>query len=314
MTPPVILRRAALFAAVIGATILGCVSLGGSAAPQTPRSTVTVAATPPSAPPTALPRRADSLKFLVFGDFGTGEMPQYELAAQMAALYQTFKFEMVALVGDNIYGSERPQDFKSKFELPYKPLLDAGVKFYASLGNHDAHEQRYYKLFNMDGKLYYSFKAPKQDVRFIALESTYPVPEQLQWLEETLKSAKEVWKIVYFHHPLYSSGVTHGSDLKLRATLEPLFVKYGVSLVLTGHDHIYERMKPQAGIQYFVTGSGGALRPGDVRRGQPFSARIVDDVQVFLAAEIYQNELVFNAISRTGEIVDSGVVARREGS
>ena len=59
------------------------------------------------------------------------------------------------MVGDNIYGSERPQDFVKKFEPPYKPLLDAGVKFYASLGNHDAREQRFYKLFNMDGKLYY---------------------------------------------------------------------------------------------------------------------------------------------------------------
>jgi 3',5'-cyclic AMP phosphodiesterase CpdA len=221
---------------------------------------------------------------------------------------------MVALVGDNLYGSERPQDFKTKFETPYKTLLDNGVKFYASLGNHDAREQRYYKLFNMDGKLYYSFKAPKQDVRFFALESTYPVPEQIKWFEDELKSAKEAWKIVYFHHPLYSSGATHGSDMKLRETLEPLLVKYGVSVVFTGHDHIYERMKPQAGVQYFVTGSGGQLRPGDVQRGQTFSARIVDDVQVFLAAEIREKEMVFNAVSRTGQIVDSGVVALRPAS
>jgi predicted MPP superfamily phosphohydrolase len=303
-----ILRRAVV-AAGLAASFVGCISAGQPAV-QTPRAEVAVQGAPPSAP-TPLPNRADSLKFLVFGDFGTGERAQYELASQMASLYQKFKFEMVALVGDNLYGSERPQDFKTKFEMPYKPLLDSGVKFYASLGNHDAREQRYYKLFNMDGKLYYSFKAPKQDVRFIALESSYPVPEQIKWFEDELKSSKEAWKIVYFHHPLYSSGVTHGSDPKLRDTLEPLLVKYGVSLVFTGHDHIYERMKPQAGIQYFVTGSGGKLRPGDVRRGQPFSARIVDDVQVFLAVELYQNELVFNAISRTGQVVDSGGVARR---
>jgi predicted MPP superfamily phosphohydrolase len=313
MTPPLAFRHAAIHTVVYGASVVACISAGSAASPQTPRSTVVVAAAQ-SAAPTALPNRDESLKFLVFGDFGTGDREQYELASQMADLHQKFKFEMVALVGDNLYGSERPQDFKKKFEMPYKPLLDAGVKFYASLGNHDAREQRYYKLFNMDGKLYYSFKAPKQDVRFIVLESTYPVPEQIEWLEDTLKSAKEAWKVVYFHHPLYSSGITHGSDLKLRATLEPLFVKYGVSLVLTGHDHVYERMKPQAGVQYFVTGSGGALRPGDVRRGEAFSARIVDDVQVFLALEIYQNEAVFNAISRTGAVVDSGTLARREAS
>jgi predicted MPP superfamily phosphohydrolase len=271
-----------------------------------------VAAATPVAPPTAFPNRPDSLKFLVFGDFGTGERAQYDLAAQMATLHQKFPVQMATLVGDNLYGSERPQDFKTKFETPYKSLLDAGVKFYASLGNHDAREQRYYKLFNMDGKLYYSFKAPKQDVRFFALESTYLVPEQVKWLEEELKSAKETWKIVFFHHPLYSSGGTHGSDTKLRQTLEPLFVKYGVSVVFSGHDHIYERMKLQQGIQYFVTGSGGALRPGDYRRNQPFSARIVDDTQVFLAAEIFENEMVFNAVSKAGKVVDSGLLARRE--
>ncbi len=232
----------------------------------------------------------------------------------MATLHGRFPFEMVATVGDNLYGSQRPQDFRTKFEVPYKPLLDAGVKFYASLGNHDGREQRYYKLFNMDGKLYYSYKAPKQDVRFIALETTYLAPVQVKWLEEELKSSREEWKIVYFHHPLYSSGGTHGSDLKLRETLEPLFVKYGVSVVFSGHDHIYERTLPQKGIQYFVTGSGGQLRPGDYRRNQPFSARIVDNAQVFLAAEIFKDEMVFNAISRTGRVVDSGVILRRQGS
>ena len=129
----------------------------------------------------------------------------------MAKLHGRFKYELVVLVGDNLYGSERPQDFKKKFEMPYKPLLDAGVKFYASLGNHDAREQRFYKLFNMDGKLYYTF-SPKPDVRFFALESTYPVPEQIEWLEKELKASSSDWKIAFFHHPLYSSGDRHGSD------------------------------------------------------------------------------------------------------
>jgi hypothetical protein len=300
---------AALLAGVIAA---GCQTVNNPGNGPTPGGAVAVATPPPTAPPIALPNRPDSLKFLVFGDFGTGDRQQYELAAKMVELYKRFPVQMVALVGDNLYGSERPQDFELKFEKPYKPLLDAKVKFYAALGNHDAREQRNYAPFNMDDKLYYSYKAPKEDVRFIALESTYPVPEQIAWLEDTLKSAKESWLIVYFHHPLYSSGGTHGSDLKLRETLEPLFLKYNVSVVFTGHDHIYERTKPQQGIQYFVTGSGGKLRPGDFRRGLAFSAKVVDDVQVFLAAEIHENEMIFNAISRTGAVVDSGIVLRRE--
>src|SRR5689334_21314957 len=134
----------------------------------------------------------------------------------MVKAHASFPYELFILVGDNLYGSERPQDFQKKFEIPYKPLLDAGVKFYAALGNHDAREQRFYKLFNMDGKFYYSFKAPKQNVRFFVLDSTYPEPEQIVWIENELKNSTEAWKIVYFHHPLYSSGERHGSDVSLR--------------------------------------------------------------------------------------------------
>ena len=204
-----------------------------------------------------------------------------------------------SLVGDNLYGSERPQDFEKKFEIPYKPLLDAGVKFYASLGNHDAREQRYYKLFNMDGKLYYTF-SPKPNVRFFALESTYPVPEQIQWLEKELEASSNDWKIVFFHHPLYSSGDRHGSDLRLREVLEPLFVKYNVSVVLNGHDHFYERVKPQKGIAYFVVGSGGQLRAGNIDRQTGITAKGFDTDLAFMAAEIVGDQMYFNAISRPG--------------
>ena len=159
-------------------------------------------------------------------------------------------------------GSQRPKDFQTKFELPYKGLLDADVKFYASLGNHDEREgQRYYKLFNMNGKLYYSFN-PQPEVRFFALESTYPEPEQMAWVEKELQASTSHWKIPFFHHPLYSSGERHGSDIRLRSTLEPMFLKNGVTVVFTGHDHTYERTKPQNGITYFVVGSGGKLRSG----------------------------------------------------
>src|ERR1700736_2066336 len=128
---------------------------------------VTAAIAAPQSPAEAsipLPNKNGSLTFAVLGDFGTGEQPQYQLAEQMAVLHGRFKYDFVLLVGDNLYGSERPQDFQKKFELPYKPLLDAGVKFYAALGNHDAREQRFYKLFHMEGKLYYAF-SPKPNVR-----------------------------------------------------------------------------------------------------------------------------------------------------
>ena len=92
--------------------------------------------------------------------------------------------------------------------------------------------------------------------------------------------------------------------------LEPLLRQHGVSLVLTGHDHIYERTTPQYGITHFVAGSGGKLRPGDVRPNQPFSARIIDHTHVFLVIEIKGDRLWFNAVAKDGRIVDSGTFTR----
>ena len=261
---------------------------------------------------TPLPNTKDSLKFGILGDFGTASKNQYATGEQMAKTYAAFPYELVVLVGDNLYGSDRPQDYKSKFELPYKKLLDKGVKFYASLGNHDSREQRNYKLFNMDGKLYYTLRSPHQNARFFFFESTYPDPDQIAWLEKELKDSKEDWKIPVFHHPLYSSGERHGSDTQLRDKLEPLFVKYGVSVVLTGHDHFYERTKPQKGIVYFVVGSGGQLRAGNIDRGSGLTASGFDTDNAFAVAEIVGDKMYFQAISRTGKIVDSGVIDRRK--
>ena len=262
----------------------------------------------------SLPNKPNSLHFAVIGDNGTGDQRQYDVGEQMTKWYDRFQFPFVVMMGDNIYGSDRPQDFVKKFESPYKPLLDKGVKFYASLGNHDSREQRYYKLYNMEGKLYYSFKAPKEDVRFFALESTYMDQDELKWTEEELKKSGEKWKIVFFHHPLYSSAGTHGSQLKLRAVLEPLFIQYNVSLVLNGHDHTYERIKPQNGIQYFVEGSSGQLRKGDLRKGSPLTAFGNDTICTFMLMEIDGDVLTFNTIDQRGSVIDSGTVPRRKSS
>ena len=273
-----------------------------------------VVASPPAkaAEPVPLPNADGSLKFLAFGDSGTGEAPQSQLARQMTALHERFKFELVILMGDNIYGSQNAQTYRTKFEVPYKALIDAGVKFRASLGNHDNPNQANYAVFGMDGQRYYSFKAPRQNVRFFALESTYPTPAQIEWLEKELKSSTDEWKIAYFHHPLYSSARGHGSTESLRKVLEPLFVRYNVSVVMTGHDHTYERTKPQQGIIHFVAGSAGKLRTGDLNRRSPFFEAGYDADLAFLACEIQGDNMFFQAISRTGAVVDSGVVIRRK--
>jgi predicted MPP superfamily phosphohydrolase len=269
-----------------------------------------VAQAPP--PVTPLPNQQGSLKFAVLGDFGTGDEEQYAMAGTIARVRQQFPFTIVLLVGDNLYGSERPQDFRRKFEIPYKPLLDAKVRFYASLGNHDSREQRSYPPFNMNGELYYSVKAPAQDVRFFALESTYPEPRQIQWFENALRDSGEDWKITFMHHPLYSSGGRHGSNVELRERLEPLLLRYNVGVVFAGHDHFYERIKPQHGIVHFVVGSGGKLSRGDIEEDSGLTARGFDTDYAFLVAEIVEDRLTFNAFARSGRVVDSGVITRRE--
>jgi len=259
-----------------------------------------------------LPQREGSLKFAVIGDSGTGGRQQYEIGARMAEAHALFPFELVLMMGDNLYGSERPRDFEQKFERPYKPLLDAKVKFYAALGNHDDREQRLYKLFNMGGELYYSFKAPRQDVRFFALDSTYPDRRQLEWVERELKNAGEDWKIAFFHHPLYSSGGRHGPSEDLRKVLEPLFLKYNVSAVFAGHEHFYERIKPQKGIFYMTSGGAAKLREGNIRPNSPITAKGFDDDNHFVLMEIDEDEMFFQAISRQGATVDSGSFQRRQ--
>jgi predicted MPP superfamily phosphohydrolase len=286
-------------------------SAGCIAASMAPGPAAVQAPVGAAAPAVALPNREGSLKFGVLGDFGTGKREQYQLAEQMARLRTTFPYELVVTVGDNLYGGQRPRDFFEKFERPYKALLDANVKFYASLGNHDQPQQSKYAPFNMDGRRYYSFKAPEQDVRFLALDSGYLEPAHLTWLEKELQSSDEDWKIPYFHHPLYSSGNRHGSDAVKRRVLEPLFIKYGVTVVLTGHDHVYERVKPQNGIVYFVVGSGGQLRRGNLNPRTGLTASGFDTEQAFMAAEIIGDEMYFNTVSRSGKVVDSGVIQRR---
>jgi hypothetical protein len=305
MTPA--LSRRVVLPLLLLAAAAACRAL----ADRSPAAVTVEAPASKATPPIPLPNREGSLKFAVLGDFGTGDRVQYQLAEQMARLHERFPFELTILVGDNLYGGERAEDFRTKFEVPYKALLDNGVKFYASLGNHDARNQRFYKLFNMDGKLYYSFKAPKQSVRFFALETTYAEPDQMAWAKKELDGANDEWKIPFFHHPLYSSGQRHGSDIRLRTVLEPIFVDSGVSVVFTGHDHFYERVKLQHGIAYFVVGSGGKLRGGNIDRTTGLTASGFDSDLTFLAAEIFGDELTFNTVSRTGAVVDSGVITRR---
>ena len=255
-----------------------------------------------------LPRKSGSVRFLVLGDAGTGDREQYETANQMLRYGRIFPFTFAIMLGDNLYGSERPQDFEKKFMRPYKALLEGDVEFHAALGNHDDPNQRYFKPFNLGGNRYRTFK--KGNVRFFVIDSNYLDPAQMQWLEKELSQSGSDWKIAYFHHPLYTTA-RRGPEVELRAMLEPLFVKYGVDVVFTGHEHIYERLNPQKGIYHFTVGGAAKLRKGDTRQSPIIAARYDRD-RSFLLAEIAGDSLYFQTVSRTGAVVDKGVIGRRE--
>jgi hypothetical protein len=249
----------------------------------------------------------DAVRFAVIGDSGSGTKSAYELAAQLVLARKTFPYSFVLMLGDNIYGDDSPKGYQKKFETPYGPLLEAGVPFYATLGNHDDPDQRFYKWFNMGGKRYYTFT--KGPIEFFVIDSTYMDAAQLQWLETSLRGSRARWKIAYGHHPLYSSGGKHGSEVDLRLLVEPLYVKYGVDVSLAGHEHFYERLEPQRGIYYFTSGSASKLRRGNIQRGKMTAAGFDQDLS-FMLVEIAGDTCSFRVISRTGQTVDAGTFQR----
>jgi len=269
---------------------------------------VTLALSAGGATDFVFPLQANSVRFAVIGDMGTGTRLQIDVARQMVKSRAVFPFEFVITVGDNILTGAKPSDFVKDFERPYKPLLDAGVPFYATLGNHDTPNERFYEPFHMNGASYYTLK--KGNVYYFALDSNDMDPKQTAWLEAELRKAGDGdWKIAYFHHPLYSSAGFHGSGIGLRKVLEPLFIRYGVDVVFAGHDHVYERTGPQHGIYYFTEGASGSLRPGDLAPSSITAAGFDADCS-FIMIEIAGDDLYFQATSRTGVAVDSGVIHR----
>ena len=250
-------------------------------------------------------------RFAVLGDFGTGESDEFAIAAQMLNAHRKKAFDLVLAVGDNIYPNGSARYFVKHFEEPFEGLLKERVKFYAVLGNHDVEEGRKdqlnYPLFNMGGN-YYPIRRGNGLVDFFMLDSTSFDAGQATWLESSLRASRAIWKIAAMHHPIYSSGKKHGSEIRLRAAIEPLFTRYHVQVVLAGHDHVYERTKTQKGIQYFITGAGGKMRRGDIDMKSPLREASFDQDNSFMVIEVDETEMTFKSISEKGDVVDSGVI------
>ncbi len=305
------MRAKLIIVALIGLVVSGC----DTRVAEKPPSFVGPA--PTAAEVLALPRRPGSIKFAAIGDAGRGDRAQYEVSAQMQAFRDVFPYDFVVMLGDNVYDGGTPDDYRRKFELPYKPLLDDDVEFYATIGNHDAVNQPSYEPFHMGGKRYYTFRADQSllaritdtDVQFFMVDTETLDRTQVAWLDREMAKSRARWKIPIYHRPIYTSGRYAAPARLFRNMLEPVFLRHDVKVALSGHEHFYERIRPQQGITYFISGGAGSLREGDIRR-TPLTAKGFDIDYHFMLFEVTRDELFYQAISRTGHSIDSGTVRR----
>jgi hypothetical protein len=259
-----------------------------------------------TAPPPGSPR---PVRFAVVGDSGDGGADQRAVLAQL----KTLPFDLFLLTGDIAYDSGTRRQFEEHFFRIYADLLTFLPAFPAS-GNHEyetedaAPFREAFALPENGGpegrERWYSFDYG--NVHFVALDSERVGPEQAAWLDADLTNTQLPWKIVYFHRPPFSSG-DHGGSEAVKTHFVPLFAKHQVPLVLTGHDHHYERTHPQDGVTYVVTGGGGRYtRPV----GQSPFTRFAESVYHLVYVTVEGNELTLHAIDGVGREFDSLLVRR----
>jgi hypothetical protein len=270
-----------------------------------PAPAVSAKPQPPGATsPLPMPSIRGGTVFAVMGDSGSGDQTQQAVAQAMLTYFETARrFPFVLMLGDNLYDD----DYTNEFSVPYKPLLDRGVKFYATLGNHDRDLEIHFKPFNMNDVDRYSFE--QGNARFAVLNSNHPAdPLQLKWLDEVYADAGTKWRIAFFHHPLYSSG-QHAAESRdvIRPALEPVLVRNHVDVVFSGHEHLYERIKPQHEVKYFVSGGGG-------RYLYDYKPSAFDEIGLsehhFMVAQIAGDRMFFEAITHGQQVIDCGVLYR----
>ncbi|MDF5715976.1 MAG: metallophosphoesterase [Rhizonema sp. NSF051] len=295
-------RRQFLFLSslsTIGVGFLGC------AARQSNNASLATPSTATAATPT---KKDLLLRFVSVSDTGTGEKTQYAVAKAMNTYHSQNAYDLVILAGDNIYTNGEMEKIGEVFERPYAPLLSQNVKFQACLGNHDIRNangdlQVKYPGFNMKGR-HYTFR--HNQIQFFALDTNVNADwkNQLIWLEQELSHSDAPWKVVFGHHPVYSSGM-YGSNPAFIKTLSPLLAKHNVQLYINGHEHNYERTRSINGTTYLISGAGADTRPVGRSDWTEYSASKLS----FAAYEVYSDKIDISAIGTDNQVFDRGVIS-----
>lgn len=242
------------------------------------------------------------VRLAVAGDTGTGDANQAALAEQMELRSADDPVDALLLLGDLIYEDGEVVRVDEVLLQPYAELLDAGAVLVPILGNHDYRSGEETEILDRLGRDHPWYVEELGPVRIVALDSMLVGEvDQTRWLEQTLAERTTAdWTVVIVHHPPYSSGMHGGNDDILRRWV-PLFAEHGVDLVLSGHDHNYERFVPRDGVTYVVSGAGAKLRPV----GRSDETEVSTSTRHYLDVLVYADRVDVHAVDSGGRLVDS---------
>jgi 3',5'-cyclic AMP phosphodiesterase CpdA len=193
---------------------------------------------------------------LAIGDFGVGGQVERSMGAAMERFADGRPANALVTLGDNDY-TESPSAFRRNWRASFGWARARGLVVMGTLGNHDVRVSggRYeFRALGMPRRYY---RRRVGNVAFFLLDSNRIDRAQTTWLVRALRASTAPWKVVAFHHPAFSCGVYRG-DPAVRSRWVPLFGRHGVDLVLSGHDHNYQRFAARRGVRYVVHGGGGA--------------------------------------------------------